>query len=119
MLCNWIDAINDGDVEPIVAMYAQDASLFPTFSSSNQQGEKEIKHYFHNLLNQAKNTTCRVTESTIHYLGEADDIVLCTGLYTFTQDDVDFPARFTIVAKVENNTWKIVHHHSSCVPVSG
>ena len=70
--------------------------------------------YFSNLLNKTNTTTCRITESTLQYIN--DDVVLYTGLYTFTQDDSDFPVRFTFVVRVENNTWRIMHHHSSCVP---
>ena len=114
MLCNWIDAVNHGAVDPVVAMYTNDASLFPTFSPSNRQGKKDIEGYFQNLLNKTTHTTCRVTESTLLYL--SDDVVLCTGMYTFAQDDLEFPARFTFVVRVEDNVWKIMHHHSSCVP---
>ena len=42
MLSNWIDAVNHGEVNPIVEMYTNDAHLFPTFSASNRHGQKDI-----------------------------------------------------------------------------
>nr|WP_276575802.1 SgcJ/EcaC family oxidoreductase [Bradyrhizobium zhengyangense] len=109
----WARAFNSGKPEYLVALYADDALLHGTSSSTLYIGVAEIRTYFHG--------TARVKFDVCHCVSLAADIVMAVGNYVFSETRHDLqvatPARFTFVLRRHDASWKILHHHSSTTPL--
>lgn len=117
-LNRWIAAVNSGDMETVLAMYAESSVLLPTFSSEVRGTPDEIRDYF---LNLAKNAKVEVTidENSKVLQRLSDHVYTLGGLYTWHIVDANsertFVARYTFMMDMSAER-PIVHHHSSLVP---
>jgi uncharacterized protein (TIGR02246 family) len=112
----WRSAYDSRDPARIVAMYDTEAVLWGTTAKTLASTPAAIADYFKDAANRP---TARVAfgEQVIRVFG---DSAVNTGYYTFSEvrdgKTVARPARFTLVFRKHDGTWRIVAHHSSVVP---
>jgi hypothetical protein len=84
----------------------------PTVENGPYTTHTQIKRYFEHFLASHPSLTDHsgiiVNDcNTSYYIG----------LYTFATSNGSVKARYTFIYGLDNNVWKIVHHHSSKEPV--
>ena len=108
----WNQALQSGNPDRIVALYAPDAILLPTVSDKIRHSPSEIRDYFEHFM--AGKPSGSIVESNIRVFG---DIAINSGHYMFEfGSGALVHARFTFVYHKKNNQWSIVEHHSSRMP---
>ncbi|WOH80165.1 nuclear transport factor 2 family protein [Bradyrhizobium sp. BEA-2-5] len=109
----WAQTFNSHK-EYLVALYADDALLHGTSSSTLYIGVAEIRTYFQGAA--------IVKFDEWYCVRLVIDIVMIVGKYVFSQtrdgEHVATPARFTFVLRHQDGAWKILHHHSSVSPLA-
>lgn len=114
----WIQAVNAGDLESILGLYAEDSVLLATFAPRAIRRAEDRRAYFTRL---ASRPGLRVSlhERTVREqaVGAACEVV--SGIYKFEMEIDDeqlvFEARFTMVIN-PTAARPILHHHSSQIP---
>jgi len=114
----WISAVNDGSVEQVVALYAEDAVLLSTFSAPILFGTKTIREYFERLAARP-GLSVTLHDKTLHFRALSGGCSVASGIYCF-RFEVDgellsFEARFTFVIEAAA-PHPIVHHQSAQIP---
>ena len=113
----WIEAMTSHNAERVVALYAAEAVLWGTRSSTLRDTPATIRDYFKVLQTVPSSYKVVLGEQRIRIYG---DIALNTGTYTFSEDrdgkPITRPARFSFVYRNRDGRWLIVDHHSSAVP---
>ena len=114
-LIAWAKAVSSGNVEDVLALYADDAILVPTMSDDVGGHEDERREYFQRFLANP-GLRCRIDslrKRISHKLGT----VVVGGHYTFTflRDGTQavVPARFLFTFEEVDGRWLITGHHSS------
>ena len=116
----WAEAYASQDGARSAALYSDDASVWGTASRSPTVGRAGITEYFGRPREGVVSSSVTFDERETKPLG--DGTVLAYGRYTFRQKRTDgtetaLPARFSMVlAKAQDGSWRIVHHHSSPMP---
>jgi hypothetical protein len=110
----WVAEFNSKQVPRIVALYAEDATLFGTSQGPLRTGKEEIHAYFPGT------STVELIEQRVDRLG--DNHALAAGTYRFQRVRNGQPetvqARFTFAMRREGDNWQIIHHHSSAFPAA-
>ncbi len=118
VLDQWLDAVNRGDADTLVAMYDESARLIPTFSPRILSTPGELRDYFVALASRP-GLEVRLHERMVAAQALAARISVISGLYSFSFDidgnQLTFPSRFSMAIDAERQG-PIVHHHSSQVP---
>ena len=106
-LNQWVNAVANGDVAAVLALYGPSSTLHPTLQAGIHRhgGHISIKGYFDYFL--AKPVVVTVSEVT-----QGDSF--CVGCYEVKRGDDTVQARFTFIYDEQG---LIVHHHSSVMPV--
>ena len=113
----WEQALLTREPSTVAALYADGGTLLPTMGDKVLTTREGIEGYFVRFL--ALNPAVEILEEHVH--PSTDECYLHCGHYRFTierdgqQEVVD--ARFSMEWKKEGEDWKIIHHHSSQVPV--
>jgi uncharacterized protein (TIGR02246 family) len=114
----WSEALQTKQIAAVMAKYADDATFFPTFQNGPLVGSDAIGKYFTGLIKQS--VQAKVESRSIRI---GCDMAFDDGLYTLSVDG-DRPgsrketkARYTFVYTPVQGKWRIVHQHSSAVPV--
>jgi uncharacterized protein (TIGR02246 family) len=110
----WDAALATGDADAVVALYARDAVLLPTFSDRVRTTEEGRRDYFAGFLR--RRPRARIVQGHARAYG---DVAVHSGIYAFTfGSDLqrEARARFTFVYRRIDGRWWIVEHHSSCMP---
>jgi hypothetical protein len=114
----WSGYINDGRVEDVIALYADEAVLMPTFSPRSLRGGDGVRPYFEQLAAREALEVTLHTE-TVRSLCVQEDSHLVWGIYSFAfvidGTRLTFPARFTFSIDLARDK-PILHHHSSQIP---
>ncbi len=118
VLQTWMEKVNAGDVEGVLGLYDESATLLPTFSPHQAATKAAIKAYFENLASQAAINVEFHPDTIIEYrMGETAECVC--GHYTFSYNVAakkhSFASRFTFVINATKDH-PIIHHHSSEIP---
>ena len=118
VLQTWMEKVNAGDLEGVLGLYDESATLLPTFSPQPASTKAAIKAYFENLASKAAINVEFQPDTIIEYrMGEAAECVC--GHYTFSYDVAgkkhSFASRFTFVINATKDH-PIIHHHSSQIP---
>jgi uncharacterized protein (TIGR02246 family) len=112
----WRAAYDSRDPARITAMYDSDAVLWGTTAKTIAANSAAIADYFKDA---AKRPNARVTFGEQHNRVYGD-VGVSSGYYTFSDvrdgQAVSRPARYTMVFRNRDGTWRIVSHHSSEVP---
>ena len=116
VLDDWQRFLNQGDLENIVRLYADEAVLWGTFSDIIRDSSKLIEAYFEKLLEK---DNLRVDWDTVHSQ-VYDGFHLYSGTYEFSytaSERVTLPARFTFaIGHDKDGAFRILAHHSSLIP---
>lgn len=113
----WNGALQTGNAQAVVDLYASDAVLQPTVSNQVRTTPAQIKDYFEHFL--ALKPVGQINYREIRQLGR--NVAMDSGVYTFTLTGADgrsrqVQARYTFVYEQEGGQWKILNHHSSAMP---
>jgi uncharacterized protein (TIGR02246 family) len=113
---SWAAAFNSRDPARITAAYDPEAVLWGTISKEIRTNPAAIADYFKDA-GKRPNGRVSIGEQNIRVYG---DIAVNSGYYTFSDlrdgNNIEVPARFSMVYKNRNGKWMIVDHHSSRVP---
>jgi len=106
----WNAAIQTGDPDKVVGLYATNAVLVPTLSNDVRTSHDEIRHYFVEFL--GKDPRAQLDESHVRLYG---DVAINSGIYSFFFGGSGVPtqARYSFVYLRSGNGWLIIEHHSS------
>lgn len=118
VLKQWMDAVNNGDLEGLVALYADNAVLIPTFSSRLLNAPEKIRDYFQKLASR-EDLSIALHEKTVIVQPIHANVVSMCGIYCwrFSIDGemLSFEARFSYVLDLSAEK-PIINHHSSQIP---
>ena len=113
----WITACNARDLYGICSLYADDAVLWGTFSSSLATSTEGVREYFERAFAPAMQASAELQGIHLQSLGP---LVVASGSYMLTANIAGqrrvLPARFTLVLREGAGSWAIVNHHSSLTP---
>ena len=116
----WIDLLNVGDSEGVLALYEENALLMATFDPQPLVQASQRRSYFENFMARP-GAGVELDQSSLTFDRLSKDVYQATGLYTFFYEEsgvlVRQIARFTFIVSGEDNPL-ILHHHSSLVPNS-
>lgn len=115
----WNTALQTGNPDEIVKVYAEDAVLLPTVSNKPRTNRAEIREYFVHFMEGKP--VGHIDTSTIR-IGCND--VSNVGTYTFMLTDKEgkatpVAARYSFNYEFKDGNWLITHHHSSAMPEKG
>ena len=115
---HWVEYFNNGNLECILDMYHEGATLLPTFSSNLLSNLEQIEEYFVRTIEHQASVEIDDGKTIKRKLSE--NIYLLTGFYSFYFDNNrkrEFKSRFTFL--IDLSTEKpIQHHHSSQISES-
>jgi len=119
----WARALFTKEVDTIVSLYAERATLLPTLDPKLKEGHEEIKSYFQHFLKKNPLATIikdGVRKTSVDNRGNVTGF-LHFGSYDFEVDSGE--SRMTLHGKFDffwekNNAgeWKIFHHLSALLP---
>lgn len=114
----WMDAVNAGDVEGLLALYDEHAVLIPTFSNRVLAGPAAIRDYFAKLASREE-LSLALHEKTLKIQETNSPLQILNGIYCwrFAVDGelLSFEARFNYVLDLSSER-PILNHHSSQIP---
>jgi len=106
----WNAAIQTGDPDRVVELYAFNGILIPTLSNEIRSGHAEVRDYFLGFLK--KKPRAQLDESYIRKYGDSG---LNSGLYSFFFGNEKTPVqcRYSYIYNWHGDRWLIIEHHSS------
>ena len=114
----WMDRVNNGELEPLLAMYDESAVLIPTFSNRLLARPQAVREYFERLFSREELSLALHEKTLITQNIQAEVWSLC-GIYCwrFAIDGelLNFEARFSYLLDLARPA-PILHHHSSQIP---
>ena len=118
ILDTWVQKVNAGDLEGVLGLYDESATLLPTLSAQQAATPEAIRAYFTSLASKPVLSVQLQNDTLTQYrLGEA--VVCLCGYYTFSYEEDAavqiLASRFTFVIDTAKNR-PIIHHHSSQIP---
>lgn len=118
VLKTWIQAIEQGDLDKVVALYAPNAILIPTFADKILDSPQKIRSYFRQML---KREGLSITLDSAREQRLGADRAIVSGFYTWRYmaegQAQTRRARFTFVV-APGSSAPILHQHSSLCPGS-
>ncbi|MCT7908568.1 DUF4440 domain-containing protein [Arcobacter lacus] len=118
ILEQWMQSVNNGNVEKLLSLYDQDAVLIPTFSNRLLNTPDKLKNYFEKLGSREE-LSIALHEKTLIIQNLQNSISILSGIYNwrFAVDGelLNFEARFSYVIDLSKPN-PILHHHSSQIP---
>lgn len=113
----WGQALLTREPAKVAALYAENMTLLPTLAAKTISTYDGVIEYFTFFLSLQPSVT--MVEEHVDVI-DADSYLHC-GVYRFAlvidgiSQTVD--ARFSMVWKKTSEEWRLLHHHSSRVPV--
>jgi hypothetical protein len=118
VLEQWMQAVNNGDVESLLDLYDSQAVLIPTFSNRLLNAPDKLREYFEKLGSREE-LSIALHEKTLIVQELKNPIFSLSGIYNwrFIVDGelLNFEARFSYVIDLSRPN-PILHHHSSQIP---
>lgn len=118
VLESWIAAVNAGDLDTVLRLYADEHVLLATFSPHMIRSDADTRRYFEQLASRP-GLSVRLHPRTLTELPLGTAFSVLIGIYTFSfevdGDPISFASRFTFVIDTGSEQ-PIVHHHSSQIP---
>ena len=115
---HWADHFNNGNLERLLDMYQEEATLLPTFSPNLLSPPKQIDENFGRTMEHQ--ATVKIDAGTTIKKKFSENMYLMTGFYIFyfgNNHKREFKSRFTFL--IDLSTEKpIQHHHSSQISES-
>jgi hypothetical protein len=117
-LKQWMDAVNNGDIDTLLNLYADNAILIPTFSNRILKTAADRQEYFERLATRDDLSVALHEKTLVEQLVNGP-IATLSGIYCwrFAIDGqlLNFEARFSYVFDMDSAN-PIIHHHSSQIP---
>ncbi len=117
-LDEWIQLVNNGDIESLLNLYDNEAILIPTFSNGILNTPEKLRGYFEELGSREE-LSVSVNEKYLVVQELQNQIFALGGIYDWrfnVEGDVqNFEARFSYLIDLSKPS-PILHHHSSQVP---
>jgi len=113
IVANWVEHLNNGNLERLLDMYHIEATLLPTFSPNLLSTPEQIKEYFVKTIEDQASVEIDHDSTIKKKLSE--NIYLMTGFYIFylgNERKREFKSRFTFLIDLTTER-PIQHHHSS------
>jgi len=113
---HWAEHFNNGNLESLLDMYHEDATLLPTFLPNLLSNPEQIEDYFVRIIESQASVEIDDSKTINKKLSE--NMYLMTGRYTFclkTKDNIKYLSWFTFLIDLSVDS-PIRHHHSSRVP---
>ena len=114
----WMQAVNNGDLEGLIALYDESAVLIPTFSNRLLGTPTMIRDYFVRLAGREE-LSIALHEKTLKVQSVSENVHVMSGIYCwrFAVDGelLSFEARFSYILDLKRDK-PIMHHHSSQIP---
>lgn len=118
VLEQWMQAVNNGDVDGLLGLYDSQAVLIPTFSNRLLNTPDKLRAYFEKLGSR-EDLSIALHEKTLIIQDLQNEIFSLSGIYNwrFVVDGelLNFEARFSYVIDLSRPS-PILHHHSSQIP---
>ena len=118
ILEQWMQAVNEGDVESLLGLYDENAVLIPTFSNRLLNTPEKLRDYFEKLGSREE-LSIALHEKTLIIQKLGNQIYSLSGIYNwrFAVDGelLNFEARFSYLIDISKAN-PILHHHSSQIP---
>lgn len=118
ILTEWMDAVNQGNMEALLALYDEHAVLIPTFSNKLPNTPDKLREYFEKLGSR-EGLSIALHEKTLHVQLIYEPVYALSGIYNWRFDVegemLNFEARFSYILDISKPR-PIMHHHSSQVP---
>lgn len=118
ILEQWMQSVNNGNVENLLSLYDKDAVLIPTFSNRLLNTPNKLKNYFEKLGSREE-LSIALHEKTLIIQNLQNSISILSGIYNwrFAVDGelLNFEARFSYIIDLSKPN-PILHHHSSQIP---
>ena len=118
VLEQWMQAVNEGDVEKLLSLYDNQAVLIPTFSNRLLNTPEKLRDYFEKLGNR-EDLSIALHEKTLIIQELGNEFYSLSGIYNwrFAVDGelLNFEARFSYLLNLSKAN-PILHHHSSQIP---
>ncbi|QKF74461.1 hypothetical protein AFAEC_a0015 (plasmid) [Aliarcobacter faecis] len=118
ILEQWMQEVNEGDVEKLLSLYDNQAVLIPTFSNRLLNTPEKLRNYFEKLGNR-EDLSIALHEKTLITQELGNQIFSLSGIYNwrFAVDGelLNFEARFSYLIDLSKPN-PILHHHSSQIP---
>jgi len=108
----WLETLLTKDPQKMANLYSENATFLPTLSADFKIGRQGVVEYFTHFL--AKNPTGKIIKEGVQKIDENNYIH--SGFYDFIINSQIISARFTFVWQKINDSWLILHHHSSLMP---
>ena len=117
-LDEWIQLVNNGDLESLLNLYDNEAILIPTFSNGILNTPEKLRGYFEELGSREE-LSVSVNEKYLVVQELQNQIFALGGIYDWrfnVEGEVqNFEARFSYLIDLSKSS-PILHHHSSQVP---
>ena len=113
---HWAQHFNNGNLESLLDMYHEEATLLPTFLPNLLSNPEQIEDYFVRIVESQASVEIDDSKTINKKLSE--NMYLMTGRYTFclkTKDNIKYLSWFTFLIDLSVDS-PIRHHHSSRVP---
>lgn len=118
ILDQWMQAVNNADVEGLLSLYDIHAVLIPTFSNRVLNTAEKLRDYFEKLGSRPE-LSIALHEKTLIIQELQNQLYALSGIYnwSFAVDEelLNFEARFSYIMDLSKPN-PIVHHHSSQIP---
>ena len=113
---HWVEHFNNRNLECILDMYHEDATLLPTFLPNLLSNPEQIEDYF--VRTVESQASVEIDDSKTINKKLSENMYLMTGRYTFClkiKDNIKYLSWFTFLIDLSVDS-PIRHHHSSRVP---
>ena len=110
---HWAEHFNNGNLEHLLDMYHEEATLLPTFSPNLLSTPEQIKEYFVRTIENQ--TSVEIDNGRTIKKKLSENMYLMTGFYIFYLDNDrkrEFKSQFTFLIDLTTER-PIQHHHSS------
>lgn len=109
----WNAALQTGEPEQVVALYAEDSILLPTLSNQPRLTQEEREAYFVHFLEDRP-----VGTIDLSHIEVGCNTALDAGLYTFrfAATGAEASGRYSYTYRWDGDEWVITSHHSSLLP---
>jgi len=113
---HWVEYFNNGNLECILDMYHEGATLLPTFLPNLLTTPEQIEDYF--VRTVEGQASVEIDDSKTINKKLSENMYLMTGVYIFClnkKNDTKYLSWFTFLIDLSVDS-PIRHHHSSRVP---
>ena len=117
-LKQWVQFVNNGDIESLLDLYDSRAILIPTFSNRILNTPEKLREYFERLGTR-EDLSVTLHEKTLAVQELQKQIFSLSGIYNWRfnveGEVLNFEARFSYLIDLSKAS-PILHHHSSQIP---